>query len=190
MSQVTPRGENRPAVLPFPALGEALAALSVSFTRRGEDLALKNGAALTAELRAAVADHKAGLLTLCDLRAGAGRLFDYGIRLRCADPPRGTRAQALLYQSQQIEKLAALTESAGLMVAGEDGQAAGYADPSDPWAEEVLLLLRVDLGELSRQDAPYPLGVLTADPFSMDPPRLYSGRLAPARHSDSTRGAV
>ena len=180
MSQVTPRGENRPAVLPFPALGEALAALSVSFTRRGEDLALKNGAALTAELRAAVADHKAGLLTLCDLRAGAARLFDYGIRLRFSDPPKGTRAQALLYQSQQIEKLAALSGVAG-------GTADGWPDPGDPFAYgDQIAGLRVDLGELSRQDAPYPLGVLTADPFSMDPPRLYSGRLAPARHSDST----
>lgn len=178
MSQVASRVDDRPAVLPLPALVEALGALSVSFSRRGEDLALKNPALLTAELRAAVADHKPALLALCDLRAGAGRLFEYGIRLRCADPPKGTRAQALLYQSQQIEKLAALAESAGFMVAGEDGQPAGHADPSDPWADEVFVMLREDLAELSRDDAPYPLGALSEDPFGMDPPRYYSGKMS------------
>lgn len=176
MSQVASRADDRPAVLPLPALVETLAALSVSFTRRGEDLALKNPGLLTAELRAALADQKPALLALCDLRAGVGRLFEYGIRLRCADPPKGTRTQALLYQSQQIEKLGGLAVSAGLAVAGNEGEAAGYADPSDPWADEVLGMLREDLAELSRDEAPYPLGPLTADPFSMDPPRYYSGR--------------
>ncbi len=94
---------------------------------------------------------------LMDLRARVARLFDYGTRLRCQDPPEGTRAQALRYQAQQIEKLAALAESAGLMIVGPDGADAGYADPSDPWADEVLVMLRADLAELSRADAPYPV---------------------------------
>lgn len=94
---------------------------------------------------------------LMDLRARVARLFDYGTRLRCQDPPKGTRAQALRYQAQQIEKMAALAESAGLMIVGPDGAVAGYADPSDPWADEVLVMLRADLAELSRADAPYPV---------------------------------
>lgn len=157
MSQVTLSVDDRRAALPLPALVEALDALSVPFTRRGEGLALKNGGALTSELKAAVADHKPALLALCDLRAGAARLFEYGTRLRCQDPPKGARPQALRFQSQQIEKLAALATSAGLMIVGPDGEAAGYADPSDPWAEEALVMLREDLAELSREDAPYPV---------------------------------
>ena len=157
MSHVASPVDERPTPLPFPVLVETLAALSVPFARRGEDLALKNSGALTADLKAAVAAHKSALLDLCDLRAGAGRLFDYGTRLRCANPPKGTRAQALLYQSQQIEKLAALAESAGLAAVGEDGHPAGYADPSDPWADEVLVMLREDLADLTREDAPYPV---------------------------------
>ncbi len=181
MSHVASPVDERPVALPFPALVETLDALGVPFTRRGEDLALMNSRALTAELKAAVADHKAALLTYCDLRAGAGRLFDYGVRLRCANPPKGTRAQALLYQAQQILKLAALAASAGLAIAGGDGQPAGYADPSDPWADEVLVMLREDLADLTREDAPYPLGALSEDPFSMTPPRYYSGKLLGGR---------
>lgn len=184
MSQVVFSVDDRPVTLPLSALVAALAALSVPFTRRGEGLALKNSGALTAELKAAVQGHKAELLALCDLRAGAARLFDYGVRLRCQDPPKGTRAQAIRYQARQIEALAALAESAGLTIVGEDGQAAGYADPSDPWADEVLVMLRQDLAELSREDAPYPVPLpegctllpqANFDPFEAR--RNYAGKL-------------
>ena len=112
------------------------------------------------------------------LRADMTRLFDYGTRLRCADPPKGTRAQALRYQSQQIEKLAALSVESG-------GTADGWPDPGDPFAYgDQIAGLRVDLGELSRQDAPYPVPLPVGctllpqanfDPFEHG--RYYSGKL-------------
>lgn len=108
---------------------------------------------------------------LADLRAGLARLSEYAVRLRCEDPPKGTRAQALTYQAQQIEKLAALSASVG-------GTANGWPDPGDPFAYgDQITGLRVDLSDLTREDAPYPLGPLTDDPFSADPPRYYSGQV-------------
>ena len=159
-----------PAPLPFETLVETLTALGVSFRRKGEDLALRNASLLTEELLAAVAEHKQGLLDLADLRAGLARLFDYAVRLRCEDPPKGTRAQALAYQAQQIEKLAALAASVG-------GTANGWPDPGDPFAYgDQITGLRVDLADLMRAEAPYPVGPMADDPFSANPPRYYSGQ--------------
>ena len=170
MSQVNFSVDDRPAPLPLISLVDGLAALNVSFHRKGENLALRNSSLLTAELLAAVAEHKQGLLDLADLRAGLARLFDYAVRLRCEDPPKGTRAQALAYQAQQIEKLAALAASVG-------GTANGWPDPGDPFAYgDQITGLRVDLADLMRAQAPYPLGPMADDPFSANPPRYYSGQ--------------
>ena len=163
--------EEAPASLPFETLVETLIALGVSFRRKGEDMALTNAALLTADLRQAVADNKGALLALADLHAALARLFDYEVRLRCADPPKGTRSQALAYQAQQIEKLAALSVSTG-------GSTEGWPDPSDPFAYgDQITGLRVNLADLTREDAPYPLGPLADDPFTADPPRYYSGKV-------------
>lgn len=52
--------------LPFALLLETLAALDVSFSRKGDALALKNGDVLSAELREECRSHKSELLSLCD----------------------------------------------------------------------------------------------------------------------------
>lgn len=84
------------------------------------------------------------------LRAELGRLHGHIIRLRCEDPLKGTRANALEYQHRRITALAEDSVDAG-------GTEDGWPDP-----EEVLVSgdqiqgLRVELAELTAGD-PYPL---------------------------------
>lgn len=104
------------------------------------------------------------------MNAELERLHTYVIRLRCGDPPKGTRAEALSYLARQIQKLAARSVEAG----GTEG---GWDDAADVLAGgDQILGLRAEMDEIARPDAPYPLGPLTEDPFGMDPPRLYNGR--------------
>jgi len=172
--------DNVPAELPLPALLETLAALGMCFERRGEDLALKNGGMLTGELRDAVADHKAELLAICDCRTEMTRLHEYLIRLRCENPPKGTRVQALAYQAKQIDKLAVRSVDLGET---EDG----WPDPADVFADgDQIKGLREGLAEMTRADAPYPLPLpdgcqllptANFDPFGFG--RLYNGKVSP-----------
>jgi len=182
MSQFALSVDDRPVALPFPALVEALAALSVSFTRRGEDLALKNSGALTAELKAAVADHKRALLALCDCRAELNAALaltqDRIVTARCQDPKKGTRAAGLAWLARQVAAMTALSVEAG-------GTAGGWPDPGDPFAYgDQLTGLRADLAELSRAEAPYPVplpaGCVLLPQANFDPfehGRSYSGKV-------------
>lgn len=145
MSHVAFEIDDAPATLPFLVLVETLLACDVSFRRRGDDLALKNGGVLTAELKAAVADHKAALLALCDLRAEFSRLLDMITRLRYEAPKKGTWTQATQYVQVQINRLAKRCDLP-----------CGYADPIDPFADEALMILQEDLSELVAYGKPYP----------------------------------
>lgn len=93
------------------------------------------------------------------------------IRLRCENPPKASRVSALAYLYSKIDALAMRCD-----ISTPNGVPIGYTDPSDPFAENALQALRLDLTEL--EEGPYPLGVLDADPFAMKPSRLYSGQLA------------
>jgi hypothetical protein len=165
---------NTSAPISFANLLLALSALSAEFYRKEEGLALKNGGVLTAELKAAVVEHKLALLTLTDLRSELYRLHDYLIRLRCEDPPKGTRKQALSYQAAQIEKLTARCIAFG-------GTADGWTDPGDDFADsDQIKSLRQALAEV--ESGPYPLPLppgckllpeANFDPFEHD--RLYNG---------------
>ncbi len=179
MSHTPPSVDDAPAPFGFSDLVTAMAALSVEFRREGDALALRGAGVLTSELRAAVADHKSALLTLCDLRAELERLHGYIIRLRCSDPPKGSRAKAIRYQEQQIERLAARSVAFG-------GTGDGWDDPADVFADgDQLIGLRAALAELTRGDAPYPLPLppgctllptANFDPFEHG--RLYNGMVS------------
>lgn len=167
MSQVTaPRPPKAP---PLPALLETLAALAVTLTRDGDGLALRGASVLTADLRAAVADHKPALLALADIRAALALLHDRIIVLRLADPPKGTRAAALRWLSQQTDKIAGLAFDAGLLIEDADGQPVGYADASDLCADVALAALRAEIIEVEAGSAaglypaPWPPSVDLAD---------------------------
>ncbi len=151
MSQALFTVDDTTYVPPLTALSETLAALDVTFRRQGEGLAMRNGNRMTHELLAAVVAHKPALLALCDLRVELERLHGYIIRLRCSDPPRGSRAQAIRYQAQQIEKLAALSITFG-------GTEDGWGDPGDPFADgDQIIGLQLALEELSVGPYPVPL---------------------------------
>lgn len=126
--------------------------------------------------------NKTLLLSLCDLRAAAERLLGYSVRLRCEDPAKGTRAQALAYQGKQIVKLGTLAEVSGLAVLDAEGAATGYTDPADPFAANVLDMLREDLAELHAGPYPVPLPdgceltpAANFDAFAAG--RLYNGKV-------------
>lgn len=114
------------------------------------------------------------------LRVELTRLHEYLIRLRCANPPKGSREQALAYQAKQIEKLAARSVDLG-------GTEDGWPDPADVFADgDQIKGLREGLAELSREDAPYPvplpdgcqlLPTANFDPFEFG--RLYNGKVSP-----------
>lgn len=90
-------------------------------------------------------------LTFC--RSEFARLFEYIIRLRCDNPPKGTRAQALGYLEQQINAFAKKCD-----VRDADGTPTGFDDPQDPFAAgQHVLMLREGHAELTRPDAPYPM---------------------------------
>ena len=83
------------------------------------------------------------------LNAELERLHIYLIRLRCSDPPKGTRQDALAYVAAGIDKLAALSAEAG-------GTADGWDDPADEFADgDQITALRFGLAELA--GGPYPL---------------------------------
>ena len=179
MSLASGSVDNKASPLSLPDLLTTLNALGVEFCRRGEVLELSGDDVLSAELKAAVAEHKAVLLTLCDCRAELSRLHDYLIRLRCENPPKGTRQQALAYQASQIEKMAARSVELG-------GTENGWPDPSDVFADgDQIEGLRQGLAELSRADAPYPVplpeGCVLLPQANFDPfahGRLYNGMIS------------
>ena len=173
MSAVAVRLDTSPASLPVAVLLDALAALDVSFTRRGEGLALANAAVLTGELRVSVREHKPDLLALADRRATFTRLCERACRLRCEDPKKGTRHDAIAWLGRQVQALAASCD----LVDGE-GQAVGFSDPSDPFAGDQITHLLHEIADLIQGEGLYPLGALTDDPLGMDPPRLLNGKLA------------
>ena len=170
------------AELSFPDLLTALDSLGVTFRRRGADLALKGGSILTAELLQAVAEHKPTLLQLCDCRAELTRLHEYVIRLRCENPPRGTRDQAFAYLRSQTDKLKGWSLGIG-------GTVDGWPDPADAFADmDQITGLREALIELMRPDAPYPVplppGCVLLPEANFDvfaAGRLYNGKLIAPR---------
>lgn len=177
MSHTTFSVDKTPALIPFAAMVAGLVALDVPFQRKGVEIALKDpGHVLTGEFLASVREHKAQLLALADCRYGFTRLCEYAVRLRCENPPRGTRAQAIAYQEKQIEKLAAISANFG----GTEG---GWPDPADVFADgDQLLILRLDLDEV--RAGPYPARLpegchlvpcANFNPFEHG--RLYSGRV-------------
>ena len=169
----------QPAVLPLIGLLTTLDSLGVTFRRHEFDLALKGGSVLTAELREAVAAHKLMLLLICDCRAALTRLHEYIIRLRCEDPPKGTREQAFTYLRTQIGKLKALSVAAG-------GTEDGWPDPSDAFGDsEQINGLRLDAVELMCPDASYPVplppGCVLLPEANFDvfaAGRLYNGKIS------------
>ena len=151
MSRTTIATDDRADALPLADLLNALAALNVEFRRgNGEALALKSGSVLTGELREAVTQHKPALLEIADIRAELSRLHEYIIRLRCEDPPNGTREKAFAYQAAQIEKLAARSVEIG-------GTEDGWPD-SDAFADnDQITGLRYALAEVEAGPYPVPL---------------------------------
>ncbi len=94
---------DRPPTISLPDLLATLAALDVPFRRQGEGIAIRDPQGLlSAELRAALSDHRDAMLVLADLRSELPRLHEYLIRLRCEDPPKGSRNAACLYIAVQI----------------------------------------------------------------------------------------
>ena len=116
---------------------------------------------------------------LRDLNKDLERLHEYVVRLRCEDPPKGTRSQALVYLQAQTDKLAVQSASAG-------GTADGWPDPEDVFADgDQIAALREALAELTRPDAPYPallppgcwlLPTANFDVFAAG--RLYNGKVS------------
>lgn len=86
------------------------------------------------------------------LRVELGRLHGHIIRLRCEDPNRGTRANALEYQRRRIVALAEDSVDAG-------GTEDGWPDPEDDLADgDQIQGLRVELAELIAGEV-YPLAL-------------------------------
>ena len=200
MSQTAFAVDEKPAALPFSAVVETLAACDVPFQRKGQEIALKDPRRVltalrylltdpnqTGEIVGAVREHKAALLALADLRSGFLRLCERIITLRCTDPPKGTRAQALAWLGREIEKLADGCWESGrglgrLNDAGEIMEIMGFDDPGDPFGGAQIQYLRCELTELTREDAPYPVPLpegcwllpqANFDPFEHG--RLYNG---------------
>ena len=179
MSKTAFSVDESPFLLPFAAVVETLAAFDVSFQRKEKEICLKDARrVLTGEIVEAVRAHKADLLILCDCRSELTRLHEYIVRLRCEDPPRGSREKAFAYQGAQIEKLAGLSVSIG-------GTKSGWPAPADVFADmDQIEGLRQALTELTRADAPYPVPLppgcrllpqANSDPFAHG--RYYSGKL-------------
>jgi len=179
MSQALFTVDDTTYVPPLTALLETLAALGITFRREGEGLAMRSSGPMTLQLRAAAAAHKPMLLALCDLCAEVERLHGYIIRLRCSDPMKGSRAQAIRYQAQQIEKLAGRSREVG-------GTADGWPDPADPFADEDQIIgLRAALDELEAGPYPIPLpaGCVLVPQANFDvfaAGRLYNGMVKTA----------
>ena len=152
MSKTTFSVDKSPLFLPFAAVVETLAAFDVSFQRKEKEICLKDAQrVLTGEIVEAVRAHKADLLILCDCRSELTRLHEYIVRLRCEDPPRGSREKAFAYQAAQIEKLAGLSVSIG-------GTENGWSDPADVFADmDQIEGLRQALAELTADGNPYPV---------------------------------
>ena len=121
------------------------------------------------------------------LRSEFTRLSDYMVRLRCGYPPNGDRAQAFRYLSRQIEAFGKKCD-----IQSKDSQQAGFDDGDDPWGGEQLLMLRHDLAELTRADAPYPVPLpegcallpqANFDPFAHG--RLYNGMICRVSITDT-----
>ncbi len=116
-------------------------------------------------------------VSLLEMNAELERLHGYIIRLRCEDPPRGSRDQALTYQQKQMERLAALSIAAG-------GTEDGWPDPADPFADgDQLTGLRAALAELEAGPYPVPLpeGCTLLPQANFDPfehARLYNGMVS------------
>lgn len=101
------------------------------------------------------------------LRRDVADLHDRILLLRCEKRTRKADRPALLpYLSRRIERVAARCDLPD-----------GYTDPKDEFADTALAALRAEFAELTAEGNPYPLGPLADDPFSMDPPRLYNGKL-------------
>ncbi len=184
MSSAAPPRPPKAAPLPLPALLETLAVLAVTFTRDGEGLALRGASVLTADLRAAVCEHKPALLALSDIRARLALLHERIVFLRLHEPPKGTRA-ALRCLNQQADKLANMAQDAGLLIEDADGEPVGYVDDSDPVADDALTLLWHELNELregirtGRYPAPWPPSVDLADSITV----FAAGRLLNGKFS-------
>ena len=191
MSQAALFVDEKPAALPFSVVVETLAAFAVPFQRKGQEIALKDPRrVLTGEIVGAVREHKAALLALADLRSGFLRLCERIITLRCTDPPKGTRAQALAWLGREIEKLADGCWESGrglgrLNDAGEIMEIMGFDDPGDPFGGAQIQYLRCELTEISREDAPYPVplpeGCVLLPQANFDPfehGRLYNGMIS------------
>jgi len=176
MSHVSAVRDRRPAVISLADMLTILDRFGCDFQQRDGGLRMKNVGMLTDELRQSVAENKTALLLLCDCRADLIKLHGHLIRLRCEDPPKGTRAQALIWLSNQIEKLAARSISIG-------GTAHGWPDPTDELANgHQIMTLWEALDEIEAGPYPVPLPagcqLLPAanfDPFAVG--RLYNGAI-------------
>lgn len=156
--------QERKTPLSMLSLLETLEALEVTWRVDGDQIAVRGPShVLTDALRAAIAEHKPALLELAATRAEFLRIVALIERLRCEDPKKGTRADALAYVKKLIEKFR--TTRCDLMN--------GYSDPVDPFAAEVLATLHYELQDLMRSNE-YPLGPLPEDPFENG--RRYNGK--------------
>ncbi len=105
------------------------------------------------------------------------RLHETVVKLRCTDPPKGSRSHALAWLGQAIEKLAARSVQAG-------GTESGWYDPDDEFADwDQLAGLRVALAELEAGPYPIPLpeGCTLLPQANFNPfehGRLYNGMVS------------
>lgn len=128
----TPQKLTEKASFSLVGLLESLAALECDWEEDGGKIRIIDPMGnLTRELKDAVADHKPALLLLAHCRVEYLRLWDYCRRLHEADPPRGTREQAIQYLTRQVDRFAEACQDAH-----------GYADPADdfiaPAAVDIL----------------------------------------------------
>jgi len=132
--------------LPYDALLTLLAGIGFGFKRDGEIVLLYDpdddperkrdpAFVLAPEVLAAVNRYTVRLLALCDLQATASRLYERLRILENSDPPKASRAQALRWLDDQIERLAAESVAYG-------GTENGWDNPSDPYADDEVAALR------------------------------------------------